>query len=223
MKNKKISLVAGIALCTLTVLFTVLYIALFGEEVAAEKPVPADASDSYAEDAILFACEKGYLTCETVGGVPYVYPQKEVTRGEIAAVLTAFLSLPAKDYKSVTLGFADEKLLPEEQAPAIKAALALQYMKLNADYTFGAEKGISREEVADIFAALIDKEISAGKSERFSDFHTVSAHFEKGAKKLADLEIMIGYEDGTFRPKNILTREELALLLYRLFLSGYSK
>ena len=27
---------------------------------------------------------------------------------------------------------------------------------------------------------------------------------------------MIGYTDGTFRPKQVLTREELALILYRL-------
>lgn len=223
MKNKKISLLAGIALCTLTVLFTVLYIALFGEDISAEYPVPADAEDSYAEDAILFVCEKGYLPCDTVGGVSYFYPEKTVTRGEFAAMLTAVFDLPAEDYENKTFGFADEHLLSEKEAPTIKAVLALQYMKLNADYTFGAEKGISREETADIFGSLIDKEIAAGKSERFSDFSEVSAHFEKNAKKIADLEIMIGYEDDTFRPKNILTREELALLLYRLFLSGYLK
>ena len=49
----------------------------------------------------------------------------------------------------------------------------------------------------------------------FSDFNTISTYFEANAKKLVDLEIMIGYPDDTFRPKQGLTREELALILYR--------
>ena len=216
MKNKKISLVAGIMLCVLTVLFTVLYVALFGEEVAAHTQKPSDVSESYAKDAILFICEKGYMTTDTVGGAAYFYPEKEVTRGELAEVLVAYLGVETKTFENATLNFADEHTLPLELAPKVKAVLSHQYMMLNADYTFGAEQGITREETAHIFGALIEKEISAGKSETFSDFGEIGAYFRKNATRLVDFECMIGYEDGTFRPKNIITREELALLLYRL-------
>ena len=89
-------------------------------------------------------------------------------------------------------------------------------MKLQSGYVFHPDDFITREETADIFGALCTAAISAGKSESFSDFDTISTYFEPNAKKLVDFEIMIGYTDGTFRPKQILTREELALILYRL-------
>lgn len=222
MKNKKLSLTLGIMLCALAVLFTVIYMALFGEETAKENyPIPTDASDSYAEKAILFACEKGYMTTETVGGAAYFYPQKEVTRGELAAVLTAYLGYSEENAPKTPLGFADESTLDEEALPAVKLMLAGGHMMLRADYTFGADAGITREEAAQIFGALIDKEISAGKGENFSDFSEIGDYFLTDATRTVDFEIMIGYEDGTFRPKNILTREELALILYRLAHNEY--
>ena len=89
-------------------------------------------------------------------------------------------------------------------------------MKLFSDYTFRAEESITREETADIIGALFSGAISAGKSNNFSDFNEISAHFYENAKKTVDHGIMIGYPDGTFLPKNELTREELALILYRL-------
>ena len=222
MKNKKLSLTLGIMLCALTVLFTVIYMVLFGEETVKENyPIPTDASDSYAEKAILFACEKGYMTTETVGGAAYFYPQKEVTRGEFASVLTAYLGYSEENAPKTPLGFADESTLDEEALPAVKLMLAGGHMVLRADYTFGAEDGITREEAAQIFGALIDKEISAGKEENFSDFSEIGDYFLTDATRTVDFEIMIGYEDGTFRPKNILTREELALILYRLAHNEY--
>ena len=222
MKNKKLSLTLGIMLCALTVLFTVIYMALFGEETAKENyPIPTDAGDSYAEKAILFVCEKGYMTTETVGGAAYFYPQKEVTRGELATVLTAYLGYSEENAPKTPLGFADESTLDEEALPAVKLMLAGGHMMLRADYTFGADAGITREEAAQIFGALIEKEISAGKSEKFSDFSEVGDYFLTDATRTVDFEIMIGYEDGTFRPKNILTREELALILYRLAHNEY--
>lgn len=216
MKNKKLSLTLGIMLCTLTVLFTVIYMALFGEGVAADYPKPMDAEDSYAEKAILFVCEKGYMPTESVGGAAYFYPQKTVTRGELAGVLCAYLGYTEEDAPKGALGFADEENLDENTHLAVKTVLVNGHMMLRADYTFGASEGITREETAQIFGALIDKEIAAGKSENFSDFAEVDAYFVHDAMRTVDFEIMIGYDDGTFRPKNILTREELALILYRL-------
>ena len=221
MKNKKISLTLGIILCTLTVLFTVIYMALFGENPPQKYPTPTDAADSYAEKAILFACENGYMTTETVGGAAYFYPQKEVTRGEFATVLTAYLGYSEENAPKAPLGFSDESRMDEEVLPAARLMLAGGHMMLRADYTFGADEGITREEVAQIFGALIDKEIAAGKSENFSDFSEVGEYFLTDATRIVDFEIMIGYEDGTFRPKNTITREELALILYRLAHNEY--
>ena len=59
--NKKITLAAGIALLTLTVLLTIVYAAISGVFVSADHVPPSDVSESYAEEAILKICE--LLSC----------------------------------------------------------------------------------------------------------------------------------------------------------------
>ena len=146
----------------------------------------------------------------------YFYPEKEVTRGEIAEVLINYLEIDIKAHENTALGFADEAKIEKEDLAYIRAALSGGYMKLYSDRTFRADAPVPREEAADIFSSVCKTAVSAGKSERFSDFKEVSPHFEASAKKLVDLEIMVGYPDDTFRPKSHLTRAELALILHRL-------
>jgi len=216
MKNKKVSLAAGTALCALTVLLTVIYAALSGAFVSAAKTPPCDAEDCYAKDAILSVCERGLMTAYIIGEDAYFYPTLEVSRGELAKTLAIYLGLDPAPYEKRTLGFADEAELSADLAPYVRAVLAGGYMQLAYDYAFHAGDAISREETAYIIGALCNAAVSAGKSEKFSDFEEIHPYFEVNAKKVVDFEIMIGYPDGTFRPHNALTREELALILCRL-------
>lgn len=221
MKNKKITLIVGISLCTLVVALAIVYAVITGASVSAETNTPpCDIEDSYAREAILTVTEKGLMTTETKDGKIYFGPETEVTRGEIAKALMHYMNIDPKDYEHTALGFADETQIPKEDLPYIRAALSKGYIKLNGDYTFRADTPVSREEAADIVSALCTTTLSAGKSERFTDFQEISPHFESGAKKTVDLEIMIGYPDDTFRPKANLTREELALILHRLLNYG---
>lgn len=214
--NKKITLAAGIALLTLTVLLTIVYAALSGVFVSAEKVPPCDADDSYAYEAIQKVCELGLMDTYTIDGNVYFYPEMEVTRGEVAKVLVTYLGIDPKRCEKTEIGFADEDEIPDSLLPYVRAALANGLMQLQSEYVFHPYDYITREETAYIFGALCTAEISAGKSENFSDFEEIGTYFEANANKVVDFEIMIGYTDGTFRPKQVLTREELALILYRL-------
>ena len=73
--NKKITLAAGVALLTLTVLLTIVYAALSGVFVSADHIPPCDVSESYAEDAILKVCELGLMNTYTINGEVYFYPK----------------------------------------------------------------------------------------------------------------------------------------------------
>lgn len=214
--NKKISLTAGIALCTLTVILTIVYAATSGVFVSAEKTPPCDISASYARIEIEAVCAAGLMDTYTIDDSVYFYPDMEVTRGEMAKVLVTYLGIDPRKYEKIEIGFADEAAISASLLPYVRAALSHGLMKLYSDYRFDAERHLTREEAADIVGALCTAEISAGKSEAFSDFESINVYFEKNAKKAVDFEIMIGYTDGTFRPKSDLTREELALILYRL-------
>ncbi len=217
MKNKKITLIAGISLCAFIVALAIVYAVITNASVSAETNTPpCDIEDSYAREAILTVTEKGLMTTQTKDGKIYFCPATEVTRIEIAKALINYMNIDLKAYENTALGFADEMQIPKEDLPYVRAALSKGYIKLNGDYAFHAEAPISREEAADIVSAICAPTLSAGKSERFTDFKEISPHFESGAKKTVDLEIMIGYPDDTFRPKANLTREELALILHRL-------
>lgn len=217
MKTKKITLIAGISLCAFIVALAVVYMVMTGASVSAEtNNPPCDIDDSYAKEAILTVTEKGLMTTETKDGKIYFSPETEVTRSELAKALIHYMNIDVKAYETTALGFADETQIPKDDLPYIRAALSKGYIKLNSDYTFRADSPITREEAADIISLTCTPILSAGKSERFTDFKEISPHFESGAKKTVDLEIMIGYPDDTFRPKSNLTREELALILHRL-------
>ena len=216
MKTKKLSLIAGISVCVMIVLLTVVYAVLSGNSASAEKAVlPCDIEESFAKDAIEWAVENGFMQTESKDGNAYFFPQTEATKGEIAKVLITYLDIDIKEYENVTLGFADEEQISAELLPYVRAALSGGYIKLFSDYTYRVGNSVSREEIADIFAPLCKTGASAGKSENFTDFNEVSIYFEDHVKKIVDLDVMIGYPDGTFRPKDAITREELALVLYR--------
>ena len=215
MKRKNVSLIAGAAVCTLTVLLTAVYIAVSGIFVRAEYIPPCDI-DGYAKEAILSVTESGLISTETSDGKVYFYPERAVTRAELASALVQLTGISAKQYESTEVGFADEYKIPAKDLPYVRAAVANGYIKLYGDYTFRPDTTVSREETADIIGSLFSGAISAGKSESFSDFEKVSEHFLTNAKKTVDHGIMIGYPDGTFLPQNELTREELALILHRL-------
>lgn len=217
MKNKKISLIIGISVCALVIVLTIVYAVITGTSVSAKKTSPpCDIENSYAKDAILMLLDRELLSTENVDGKVYFYPEKEVSRSEIATVLTNYLNIDTAAFEKTALGFADEAQIAEKDLAKIRAVLSQGYIKLKSDYTFSPSAPITREEAADIFSGLCKFSVSAGKSERFSDFEEISAHFESGARKAVDLDLMIGYPDDTFRPKNNLTREELATILHRL-------
>ena len=216
MKTKKLSLIAGVSVCSLIVLLTVVYAILTDVPASAEKPaLPCDIEESFAKEAIEWAVENRFMQTETVEGKEYFLPQSEATKGEIAKALVTYLDINVKEYENVELGFADEAQTDGDVLPYIRAALSRGYIKLQSDYTCRADKPVSREETADIFAPLCKISAAAGKCKNFSDFAQVGLYFEDNVKKIVDLDIMIGYPDGMLRPKNAITREELALVLYR--------
>jgi hypothetical protein len=215
MKRKNVSLIAGAAVCTLTVLLTVMYAVVSGMFVHAEYIPPCD-TDSIAAEAIQTVTKSGLISTEQHAGAVYFYPDRSVTRGELAKTLCVLLSLPVRQYEKAPLGFADEASIPEADLPYIRAVLVGGYIRLFGDYTFRADDVLSREETADIFGSLLSGAVSTGKSEALTDFETVSDHFKTNAKKAVEYGIMIGYPDETFRPKETLTRKELAMLLHRL-------
>lgn len=86
-------------------------------------------------------------------------------------------------------------------------------------------KNISREEMASIVVnaytksgGSIDPSVLNEASSRLSDISTVSPSYYKSATASVSLDLILGYPDGTFAPKQYATRAQASILSYRLLL-----
>ena len=87
------------------------------------------------------------------------------------------------------------------------------------DGTVMPQKQITRAEVATIFYRLLKEDVRDENTTDVSDFSDVSSSDWYGTTvaTLADMGIVKGYEDGTFRPNASITRAEFAAIATRFF------
>ena len=87
------------------------------------------------------------------------------------------------------------------------------------DGTVMPQKQITRAEVATIFYRLLKEDVRDENTTNVSDFSDVSSSDWYGTTvaTLAEMNILKGYEDGTFRPNAPITRAEFAAIATRFF------
>lgn len=113
---------------------------------------------------------------------------------------------------------------PEKDPSLITKTMLNPYIVGYENNVFGPELPISREEVTAIFARLIANNIYMDK-----DYDTRFPDVQDGWSKnyigyLEGFKIVNGYEDGLFRPKNYITRAEMAVMMAKAEgydISGY--
>lgn len=180
--------------------------------------------DSYACDAIVFACKSGYMSCtSSPDGEALFLPDETVTRAEFAAVLVEYLGINPDKYFRAETGISDISDTPDELIPYVKAVCALGLMgtlRDNGKTYFLPLENVTRQEAAYIIGALTDTVASSSNVDRFSDIGDTYLPYMQNVKTVISLGYMIGYPDGTFRPERDMTRAELALTLYRIRQSG---
>ena len=100
---------------------------------------------------------------------------------------------------------------------AYDAILKLSNMKIINGYedgTFGPEDKITRGQAAAIVNRVLNKE--AQNTNAFKDVPT-NSRFAKDIAAIKELGIIQGFDDGTFRPNNNMTRAEMAVIVGRTF------
>ncbi|MDG0814050.1 S-layer homology domain-containing protein [Cohnella rhizosphaerae] len=141
-------------------------------------------------------------------------PERTITRAEIAAILSRTVTLPAAtadiDYSDMASGYWAKS--------AISSATKMGLMKGYANGTFGAEKPITRAELASLAAKLMagaatgDAAAAAGAG--FAD--TAGTWAEAAIKQVQSAGIIKGYADGSFRPNKPVTRAEAVAIVNKL-------
>ncbi len=137
-----------------------------------------------------------------------VKAQRSLTRAEAAAMVTRLANLDLSDGSKPDYSDVYEGAW---YLPYINATL--KHNMLDAqDGNIRPDDKITRAEFANMLAQ-IDKDNSY-----VSDFADIKGHkYESQINKIYGNKRIIGYEDGSFRPDNLLTRAEAATTLNRMF------
>ena len=96
----------------------------------------------------------------------------------------------------------------------VNAAYEQEIVRGMSERYFGAKEHVTREDMA-VMAARAGK-ISGGDPAEFSDFAEISSYAQDAVSALSQKGVISGYADGSFRPKNKITRAEAAVMIYRL-------
>ena len=138
-------------------------------------------------------------------------PEGKVTRAEFTKMIVNLFGVKASQN---TVAFTDCKA-DDWFTPFVAAAVEAGYVKGINDTEFAPDKTITREEACTIlgraYAKTSDKALDFKDASEISDFATAYVAL------LVDMGYLNGYEDGTFLPKNEITRAEAAKIIAGAF------
>ncbi len=177
----------------------------------------SDVGDSHwAKDYIEELYEKGIVSGTSAKEFS---PSDNVKREEFVKMIVNAAGLEIADYKE---GFGDVKI-DDWYATYVITALENGLINGVAADRFGAGQEITRQDIAVIlYKALAEKTGEVEGAPEFADSDSISDYAVTAVKALADLKIINGYEDKTFRANEKATRAEAAKMICE-FLKIYAE
>ena len=188
-----------------------------GEEIANKNLAKnsgkaTDIDGHWAKDSINYALENNLI--DLIGNE--FKPNKNATRYTVVKALGRFKKIDVEKYKGKSLKDVDAN--SEESAYvnwAIKNGIIVGY----EDNTFGGDREITREEIARILNLFAEKFDIKGKNleaPKFKDQNKISDWASKDVKEATEKGLLVGRDDGTFGPKDNLTRAEVAQMIVNM-------
>lgn len=145
----------------------------------------------------------------------YYMPDNYITRAEFMKMLSLGLEAGDTETDKALLPFADNDDIPDWALSHVKAAYANGWVngRLVGDKRlFGPKEQITREEACAILGRMLGDGVRP-KGVYFTDRNQVAKYAINYLDILADMGVLSGYADDTFRPKNLITREEAAAMV----------
>lgn len=187
-----------------------------GNTTVVPTPTPSDDSifkdlpkDHFAYDAVMDLYNKGIVSGD---GNNYIYPEDGITREEIAKIALTVNQIPEET--GLEIDAADKGDVSAWATNIVATAMKKGILVGYDDGTIRPKQVVSREEMVAMFIRALGVQAD-NKSTNFSD---VSAEAWSAAYVAAasDLGFVKGYEDGTFRPANNITRAEAFVICHRI-------
>ena len=195
------------ALAALLVFLMVMQPAAFAASVTDFLDFPSD----WSKDAMTAAVENGlYIGNES----KLIQPGKALTRAELAAFITRAFGATRKADISMLTDVSETDWFYEPVAEAYQMGA----LTGTSDTTFDPNAYITREQVFLVLARIL---CISGTDEkaltRFTDASDISSWAKNGIIGLASKGYVNGYPNGSFRPKDNISRAELAQVFFNIF------
>ena len=170
-----------------------------------------DVKARYSENAINDLADRGIVNGDESGKFN---PKAGITRAEFVSMLLRSKNQDLESstaVQSVSGMFSD--IDGKWYTSNVVEAAEMNYIQGYPDGTFKPDRVITRAEAASILQSFSQAEEQSVYS--FSDEKTIPDWAKTAINKLGG-ELFIGYENGQFKPQRKITKEETAVVIYRL-------
>lgn len=194
----------------LRILALALLLPMLSSYAAAASADGYDIPDDWSHDALVFAVEEGIFVGDEKGDLN---PSADITRAEMAAVLVRLLGLHGKADLSVYRDVETWQWYCDELSTAVAAGI----FRGMTENTMEPKSPLTREQAVVVIArafGLVSEDRDGWKT--FSDAAALHDYAKDSLCALMAVGAVEGYADGTFRPRENITRAEVAVLLYHL-------
>jgi uncharacterized protein YraI len=169
-----------------------------------------DVRGHWAAAEIEKAVSIGYVKGYPDGGFR---PNAGVTRAEFVVMLDSAYQVPAGKYGNGLGDVGDRDWFAQD----VKSALATGFVSGYPDGTFRPQEDVSRQEAACMLAKLL--KLDGATTSGFSDAGDIASWAKPSVSDLVAAGIMAGYPDGTFRPREVISRAEAVVMINRALAS----
>jgi len=150
-------------------------------------------------------------------------PSNNITRQETAVAIVRMLGLDL-NYLAVDLKFADNDEIADWAKPAVSYLSGIGVINGYEDGTFRPNNPITREEFITIMMRLSTVDPQTDNPVNFTDATEISQWAQNAVRKAVNLKLINGYEDGSFKPRNLITRAEASVVFYNfMYVEGKIK
>ncbi len=140
-----------------------------------------------------------------------VKPQAKITRAEVATIFFRLLTEESRELNKATENPFSDVQAGDWYNNAISTLANMKILRGYEDGTFQPNKAITRAEMATIISAF------ANLTENTKTFTDIEGHWAQKYIELAGGNGWVtGYEDGTFKPNNEITRAETMTMINRV-------
>lgn len=188
-----------------------------GLEVPSEEEPSAPPSVTEPEPqtiTVTFMDEAGVLLTQTlpVGEAPQAAPE----RASDGSLILAWVANGRKIANPTTVSLQHDTVYTVWKAPVLNTETHDSYINGKGEATFAPNNNLTRAEAATIVSSLLTDKHLGVCTASFSDVSAGDWYYQS-VTLLSSLGILNGYEDGTFRPNQTITRAEFVTILSSFF------